>query len=271
MNSQLNFQRMMDRILFGLNNFKCYVDVEFFSGSKGEHLKHLENVFEILNENGLRFRIKKCSFMWSSVKLLGHIVEKYGVHLNKKKISKVKEPASVHDEEATALFPWINVILPTIYNTFFKSIEASKRQYLRKIIFRMDLIDTKIFWCLETETHNGPGLSVPRLLEIVFGLHRSFNEATVTVLSQLGDNGREHPIHYASRILADTESKYSVFEREVLGVIFALRNFRHFLISNKFKLDADHKALKYGFNMKELHGRIDHWFTLLAEQKFKIC
>ena len=76
------------------------------------------------------------------------------------------------------------------------------------------------------------------------------------VLYQLDDNGRENPIHYASRVLSDTESKYSAFEREALGVIFALLKFRHYLISNKFKLYTDHQALKYAFNMKDPRGRI---------------
>ena len=63
MNSQANFQRMIGRILLRVNNVRCYADdVMIFSGNKEEHLKHLENVFAILKENGLRLRFKKCSF-----------------------------------------------------------------------------------------------------------------------------------------------------------------------------------------------------------------
>lgn len=64
----------------------------------------------------------------------------------------------------------------------------------------------------------------------------------------------EHIINYACRVLSDTESKFSTFEREALGVIFGLKKFWHYLILNKFKLYTDHQALKYALNIKEPHG-----------------
>ena len=83
MNSQATFQQMTDRILLRVNNFRCDVDdLVIFSGNEEEHLKHLENVFAILKEYGLRLRFKNCSFMQSSVELLGNKVDKYGVDMD---------------------------------------------------------------------------------------------------------------------------------------------------------------------------------------------
>ena len=42
------------------------------------------------------------------------------------------------------------------------------------------------------------------------------NKVIGAVLSQLDDNGRKHPINYASRALSDTESKYPALEKEAL-------------------------------------------------------
>ena len=86
-NSQATFQRMMERILLRVNNVRCYVDdVVIFPGNEEEQLNHLQNVFVILKENGVRLKIKKREFMQSSVELLDRIVEKYGVHKYKEKI-----------------------------------------------------------------------------------------------------------------------------------------------------------------------------------------
>ncbi len=63
MNSQATFQRMMDRILLNVAKVRCYVDdVVIFSKNTEEHASHLENVFAILKNNGLRLRIKKCFY-----------------------------------------------------------------------------------------------------------------------------------------------------------------------------------------------------------------
>ena len=97
------------------------------------------------------------------------------------------------------------------------------------------------------------------------------SQAVEATLSQSDENGRDHQIHYASRALSSSESSYSGFEREELAVIFALKKFRHYLTSNKFKLYTDYQALKYVFKMKDPHGRIARWFTLLAEYDFEIC
>ena len=55
MNSQATFRRMMDRILLNVANVRCYIDdVVIFSKNTEEHASHLENVFAILKNNGLR-------------------------------------------------------------------------------------------------------------------------------------------------------------------------------------------------------------------------
>ena len=54
------------------------------------------------------------------------------------------------------------------------------------------------------------------------------------VLSQLEEDGREHPIQYASRMLNDAEKKYSTHKREALRMVLALKKFRHYILSQNF-------------------------------------
>ncbi len=101
MNSQATFQRMIDRILLNVANVRCYVnDVVIFSKTTEEHASHLENVFAVLKNNGLRLRIKKFSFMQPSVELLRHIVDENGVHVDEQKVEKVRDaiPATIRKE-----------------------------------------------------------------------------------------------------------------------------------------------------------------------------
>lgn len=77
------------------------------------------------------------------------------------------------------------------------------------------------------------------------------SKALGAVLSHLDDDSIEHPIHYASRTLNDAERSYSTYDREALGVVFALKKFRQHLLCQMFLLYIDHEALKYVINMKD--------------------
>ena len=215
--SQAIFQRMMDRILLRVNNVSCYVEgMVIFSGNEEEHLKCLENVFATLKENGLRFRIKKCSFMQSSVELLGQIVDKCGVHVDEEKISKIKEPSPPMTRKELRSF----LGLASYYRRFVPDFGNISKPLNTKTSEKVTFVWTEemqtSFDTLKQKLITVPVLAYPDYQKAFLVCTDASNKAIGTVLSQLGDNGREHPIHYDSRILSDTESTYSAFERDAL-------------------------------------------------------
>ena len=96
------------------------------------------------------------------------------------------------------------------------------------------------------------------------------SKAIGAVLSQKDDNGREEPMQYVSRCLNDAEQNYSTLEGESLAVIFSLKKFRPYLLSDKFTLFTDHQARRYVFNNRDSHERIARWMCLLAEWGLEI-
>lgn len=49
-----------------------------------------------------------------------------------------------------------------------------------------------------------------------------------------------HVIAYASRTLTAPERQYSIIQRECLAVVYALKQFRHYLLGRHFQLLTDH-------------------------------
>ncbi|MCO5586798.1 hypothetical protein L7F22_040740 [Adiantum nelumboides] len=90
------------------------------------------------------------------------------------------------------------------------------------------------------------------------------------ILAQLGEKNMDFPISYSSRQLNSAEKNYTTTEREGLGMIYAVKKFRHYLLSNKFVFFVDHQALLYLVNKPCSTGRIVRWFIILLEFDFTV-
>nr|GFA76026.1 DNA-directed DNA polymerase [Tanacetum cinerariifolium] len=88
----------------------------------------------------------------------------------------------------------------------------------------------------------------------------------------LGKHHEKHfrPIHYASKMLTDTESNYTTTENEMLAVVYAFEKFRSYLIMNTSIVHTDHSSLKYLFSKKDAKARLLRWVILLQEFDFEV-
>ncbi len=74
-NSGQTFQRLMDRVLAGLEGVFCYLDdILVASPDPDSHRRHLRQLFDRLREYGLVLNANKCVFGQSAVEFLGHSV-----------------------------------------------------------------------------------------------------------------------------------------------------------------------------------------------------
>jgi hypothetical protein len=100
-NAGNTFQRMMDRILFGLPWCFVYLDdIIVFSRTAAEHRAHLFQLFQILKEAGLVINRDKCVFGKSAVDFLGHRVSAAGsqpLHSHVVAIQEHPRPLCVKD------------------------------------------------------------------------------------------------------------------------------------------------------------------------------
>ncbi len=90
-------------------------------------------------------------------------------------------------------------------------------------------------------------------------------EAVGSTLSQLDENGHDHPIHFASRQFTSVEKNYTMTEQEGLAVIFSLKKFHHYLLGYEAKIVTNHKALTYFVNKSNSSGRLVQWLLLMEE------
>ena len=90
------------------------------------------------------------------------------------------------------------------------------------------------------------------------------------ILSQVGKDGEEHPVCFASRSCNPAEQNYSSFEGECLAVVWATSHFRPYLFGNSFHLVTDHEPLKWIMTTTKLTGKLARWSLLLQEYDFTV-
>ncbi|MBW0519806.1 hypothetical protein O181_059521 [Austropuccinia psidii MF-1] len=86
------------------------------------------------------------------------------------------------------------------------------------------------------------------------------------LLSQVNDSGK-NPIAFESRKLLPAELNYEIHDKEFLGIFWALKFWRYFLLSlsNSFEVLTDHSSLQYFWSSKVLTHRQDNWAKFLSE------
>ena len=83
-------------------------------------------------------------------------------------------------------------------------------------------------------------------------------------------DGHIFPVAYASRKLLDREKRYSVMERECLGIVWGIKKFALYLYSKQFTLQTDHRPLEFLKVSKLYNPSIMLWVLALQSFVFRV-
>ncbi|GLB45808.1 putative retrotransposable element tf2 155 kda protein type 1-like [Lyophyllum shimeji] len=95
--------------------------------------------------------------------------------------------------------------------------------------------------------------------------------ATGAVLSQQSpEDEKWHPVAFYFKSLNAVERNYEIHDKEMLAIIHALEEWRHFLEGARHKVEiyTDHKNLQYFLTTKKLNRRQARWSLYLANFDF---
>ena len=87
------------------------------------------------------------------------------------------------------------------------------------------------------------------------------------VLGQRKDK-KAFVIYYASKTLNSAQSNYRTTEKEFLVVVFALENFRSYIVGSPVTIFTNHAALKYLLSKQDTKPWLTRW--ILLYQKFNL-
>ena len=294
-NAPATFQRLMHEVLGNLIYTKAPVyldDIIIHSKTFEQHLKDIEEVFGKLRDAKLMSKESKCEFCASEIKFLGHIIGKDGRKVDPDKVEKVRNYP--RPENISQLRGFLG--LASYYRKFIedfskkvkpltKLLEGTKKNAKKakwekeklKGITDNEFLEKwgeeqeKSFELMKEVLTNTPILIHPDFRKDFVLSTDASGYALGAILEQEGNDGKMHPVGYASKTLTKPEQKYSTTELECYAVLWGIEKFHHYLYGRKFKVITDHQPLTWLMkNENSLKGRRARWVLRLLPYDFEI-
>ena len=243
-NAPAVFQRLMQQVLAGLNPedgnefvTACIDDILVFSPTLREHLEHLQKVIDRLREASLKLNPKKCKFVREEVVYLGHVITAGGLKPNPRltdTVQKFPEPQNLQDvRRFLGMSSYYRRFIPN----FAKVAQPLHQLTAKNVPFNWTAECEAAFLSLKTRLVTPPVLAYPSFTKD-FTLETDASiQGLGAVLSQVQEDGKLHPVAYASRALNPSEKNYGVTELETLAVVWAVTHFHSYLYGNKVTSD----------------------------------
>ncbi len=266
------FIRLMTKVLSGLlfKGIMCYLDdIICYSNTTEEHFCLLEQVFDRLEQEGIRLSPAKCEYFSQEIEILGFLVSPRGRGLVNKKYEAVKGyPAPSSKKEVKQWLGFSGFYRGLIKD--YATIAAPLTNLLRKSVkFEWTPECIQSFNNLKEKLISRPVIAFPDWkLDFKVGSDASAYGCG-GVLSQIQE-GSERVIFYFSKTFNPQQKNYCCWEREALSVVLTVKRFEHFLIGRSFEIIVDNTAITYLFSLKTPTGRMARWIYYLQGFDFKI-
>jgi len=272
-NAPATFQRMMNNAFAGLTWQCCLVyldDIIVYSRNFDDHLRDLALVFRRVDEHGLRMKPSKCHIACNKVQYLGHVLSEDGLRADPAKVKAVNNwPVPKNVTEVQSFLGLCGYYRKLIRN--FAKLEKPLRDITRKNhVFHVGPLELQSFMNLKKALSEDPVLKLPDFSGVYpFEVHTdACNTGVGAVLVQHDADGNERVVAYASKNFNDTQLKWHTREHEAYAIVYALEQFRPYLLGTHFVVRTDHDSLKW--LAKAPKGRLARWAMALSEFDFTI-
>ena len=238
-NAPPTFQRLMQNCLGELNLTYCLIyldDMIVFSKTPEEHLRRMR-VVDCLCEHDLKLKPSKCDEFKSEINYLAHHVSQKGVLPLKKNLesitqcptpdmyTKVKSFVGLVGHYRCFIKGFAKIAAP-LYDLTSGDNKDKKSEHVDLSPEAHEAFDCLKATCLQAPILAFPDFNKPFLLEM-----DASGRGLGAVLSEKQEDGRYHPITYASRVMNETEQRYHSNKQEFLALKWAVTEQFHEYLS----------------------------------------
>ncbi len=237
--AQDEFQRLIDMTFGDIPNCVGIADdLVVFGHTESEHDIALHNVLLRAREQGPKFNEDKMILKCEEIPFFGHLIGRNGIRPDPEKVEAIQ---NMQPDDLQGMQTFLGMVN---YLHRFSPKIASVTAPLRDLCSK------------DREFLIGPEhLKAIQQTKDEIMVHKNlpfYNEKeplTLQVDASLSGLGaaliqKNGPIAFASKSLTGAETRYSNIEREMLGIVWGLEKFHHFVYGRHVTIETDHKPLE---------------------------
>ncbi|XP_033318430.1 uncharacterized protein K02A2.6-like [Bombus bifarius] len=255
-------------------------DIIILAKNLEEAWGRLQMVIELAEQYGLIINWGKCRFLQQEIEYLGYIVSKDTIRPSTHKtraVANFPKPTSVKKVQS---FLGLTGYFRKFIRGYAKIAKPLTDLLKKEVKFQFGDREVEAFGILKTALVNEPVLKLYRM-GAETELHTDASaEGYGAILMQLDlDDGKFHPVYFASGKTTPAEAKYTSYELEVLAIVKALNKFRIYLLECKDDVlivvpkamqvqvvRQAHERGHFGVTKTEAIVKKDFWFKGLREK-----
>jgi len=213
-----------------------------------DHDATLRAVLERARASGTRFNDEKMVVRCKEIPFYGHLIGENGIRADPTKVEAImnmNEPTNV--KELQTFLGMINYL--SSFTPRLALLNAPLRDLCKK--------DSEFRWGPE---HSKAVTSIKEEISRVTNLQYYDSRKSLTLQVDASTCGlgatliqEKGPVAFASKALTSAERRYSNIEREMLGIVFGLERFHHYVFGRHVTVETDHKPLET-IALKNLHS-----------------
>ncbi|MCH89143.1 hypothetical protein A2U01_0010036, partial [Trifolium medium] len=239
-------------------------DILIYSKDWKSHLKHLEEVLELLSVHSLVANKKKCYFAQNTVEYLGHIITCDGVAVDPSKVVSVLQWPQPKNVKGVSGF----LGLTGYYRKFIRDYGKIARpltELTKKDSFKWGEEAQRAFEHLKQRLTTAPVLTLPDFSKSFVIECDASGGGIGAILMQ-----EKKPVAYFSKALGVKNLAKSAYEKELMAVVLAIQHWRPYLIGRKFVVSTDQKSLKQLLQQRIVTAEQQNWAAKLLGYDFEI-
>jgi transposase InsO family protein len=275
-NSPATFQKMMDTIfekMLRKGGIIIYMDDILIFAKTQEELDRLTlEALQILENNDLYLKLEKCEFDKQRLEYLGMIITPNHIEMDNTKLKGINEwPTPKNTRDVRKFMGFCNFYRKFIHH--YADISRPLNKLLSKTKkFEWENEAEEAFYTLKEAFTKKPVLQMADQTKPFEIESDASKYASGAILTQKDINGNRHPIAYLSKSFSPTERNYEIHDRELLAIIRALEEWRHYLEGSQHEVivRTDHQNLTFWRKPQNISRRQARWLQFLSRFDFKI-